>query len=113
MEKETTYSRLFHHFAKPGEKFDEAWVEAFEERIITEGDVVAAHYWDSGSPGAGAGVISIYFFEDLFFSFDGEEFDGPYESLSQAAEASNLLKVTAATERIWMDYKPNSDSEGR
>ena len=78
MEKEIART-LFDHFAKSGKTFDEEWIERFEDMIIEEGEVVGTHSWNSCAPGAGA---------------------GPYEGLSEAAEAVGLLTVTEATERI-------------
>ena len=66
MEKETTYRSLFDSFAKPGEKFDEEWIENFDEIIIEEGEVVGSHSWNSGNPGAGADMTSFIAFEDCF-----------------------------------------------
>ncbi len=83
------YRILFNRFAKLGDTFDEEWIERFEDMIVEEGEVFGTHSWNSGAPGAGA---------------------GPYEGLSEAGEAVGLLTVTEATERIWVDYKVNSNS---
>ena len=55
-------------FAKPGEQFDEEWIDKFDEIIIEEGDVVGTHSWNSGNPGAGAGMTIVYRFRGLFFT---------------------------------------------
>jgi len=99
MEKETAYRRLFDSFAKPGEKFDEEWIDNFDEVIVEEGEVVGSHSWNSGNPGAGAGMTIVYRFRGLFFTNDDFGIDGPYEGFSEAAEAVNLL-----TEEIWVDF---------
>jgi hypothetical protein len=108
VEKETVYRSLFDRFAKAGEKFDEEWIESFDEIIIEEGEVVGSHSWNSGNPGAGAGMTIIYRFKGLFFTDDDFGIDGPYEGFSEAAEAVNLLTVTNTTERIWVDFTVNS-----
>ena len=64
---------------------------------------MATHSWESDNPGAGAGMTLIYRFRGLFFTSDDFGIDGPYEELSEAAEAVDLLTVTETTERIWVD----------
>jgi len=109
MEKEIART-LFDRFAKSGKTFDEEWIERFEDMIIEEGEPVGMHSWNSGAPGAGAGVTCIYRFRGLFFTSTDFGIDGPYKGFSEAAEAVGLLTVTDATERIWVDYKVNSNS---
>ena len=113
MEKEIAYLSLFDRFAKPDEKFDQEWIDNFDEFIIEEGEVVGSHPWNSGNPGAGAGMTIIYRFKGLFFTSDDFGIDGPYEGFNEAAEAVNLLTVTDATEKIWVDFRVNSKSETR
>jgi len=108
VDKEFTYRALFDQYAKPGEKFDEEWIERFDSTIAEEG--VGTHSWNSGNPGAGAGVTYIYLFRGLFFTDTDFGIDGPYEEFTEAAEDVNLLTVTSATERIWVDYKVDPDS---
>ena len=103
--------QLFDQYAKPGEKFDEEWIEGFDEIIIEEGEVVGSHSWESDNPGAGAGITMVYRFRGLFFTSDDFGIDGPYEKFSEAAEAVNLLTVTPTTEEIWVDDSVKSDSE--
>jgi hypothetical protein len=110
VDKVFTYRALFDQYAKPDEKFDEEWIEEFEDAIIENGDVVGTHSWESDNPGAGAGMIFIYRFKGLFFTLTDFGLDGPYEGFSEAAEAVNLLTVTETTDRIWVDYKVNPDS---
>jgi hypothetical protein len=110
MEKEAAYRSLFDSFATPGEKLDEEWVDKFDEIIIEEGEVVASHSWNSGNPGSGAGMTIIYRFKGLFFTSDDFGIGGPYEGFSEAEEAVSLLTVTDTTERIWVDFRVNSNS---
>ena len=111
MDKEIAYRELFNRFAKLGETFDDNWIENFDDIIIEEGEVVATHSWESDNPGAGAGMTSIYSFRGLFFTNTDFELDGPYEGFSEAAEARDLLTVRDTTERIWVDFRANSNSE--
>jgi hypothetical protein len=110
VDNESAYRPLFNRFAQPGDKFDEEWVEEFEDAIIEDGEVVATHSWESDNPGAGAGMTLIYCFQGLFFTSTDFGLDGPYEGFSEAAEAVNLLTVTDTTEKIWVDFRVNSNS---
>jgi hypothetical protein len=113
LDKEIAYRELFNRFAKPGETFDDNWIDTFDDIIIEEGEVVTTHSWESDNPGAGAGMTLIYSFRGLFFTSDDFGIDGSYEGFSEAAEAVNLLAVTETTERIWVDLSVNSDSGTR
>jgi len=110
MEKEIAYRCLFDSFAKSGEKFDDEWIDNFDEIIIEEGEVVGSHSWESDNPGAGAGITMVYRFRGLFFTDTDFGIDGPYEGFTEAAESVCLLTVTSTTERIWVDYKVDPDS---
>src|SRR5271166_4351788 len=92
MEKEIART-LFDRFAKSGETFDVKWIERFEDMIIEEGEVVGTHSWNSGAPGAGAGVTYIYRFRGLFFTSTDFGIDGPYKGFSEAAEDVSLLTL--------------------
>ena len=111
MEKEVVYRSLFDSFAKPGEKFDQEWIDNFDEIIIEEGEVVGTHSWESDNPGSGADMTIIYRFRGLFFTSDDFGIDGPYEGFSEAAEAVDLLTVRNTTEEIWVDDSVKSDCE--
>ena len=113
MDKEAVYRNLFDSFAEPGEKFDEEWIDNFDEIIIEEGQVVASHSWNSGNPGAGAGMTIIYRFRGLFFTDDDFGIGGPYQGFNDAAEAVSLLTVRDTTERIWVDFRVKSKSGTR
>jgi hypothetical protein len=110
MDNEAAYRALFNQFARLDDKFDEEWVEALQDTVIEQSQVVGSHSWESDNPGAGADMILIYRFRGLFFTSTDFGFDGPYEGFSEAAEAVGLLVVTKTTERIWVDYKVNSNS---
>lgn len=113
MENEIACRELFNRFAEPGDEFGEKWIERFQEKIIEEGEVLATLSWESDSPGAGAGMTSIYGFRGLFFTSDDFGLDGPYRGFSEAVEAVNLLTVSETTERIWVDLSVNSKSGTR
>jgi hypothetical protein len=109
VDNESAYRPLFNRFAQPGDKFDEEWVEEFEDAIIEEGEVVATHSWESDNPGAGAGMTLIYRFQGLFFTSTDFGLDRPYVEFSDAAKAVGLLTVRKTTERIWVGYKGMRD----
>ena len=85
MEDETA-NELFRRFSNPGEKLDDDWMEAIEETITDEGEIVASHSWDSGGPGAGAGVDLVYRFRGIFIGSSDLGLDGPFGSLGEAVE---------------------------
>jgi hypothetical protein len=65
---------------------DEPAREYRSSTVRRHGKVVFVHEWDSGGPAAGASQDFVYFYDDRYFSwheYDGE-FDGPFDSLTQA-----------------------------
>ena len=92
---------LFKRFAKPGEQFDDDWLEAFHEKVREEGDLVAQK-GDSGNPGAGAGSDCVYAFQKLFFVDGDLGNDGAYETFSDAADDCMLSEVTETTKKLWV-----------
>jgi hypothetical protein len=58
-------------------------------------------------------MIIIYRFKGLFFTDGDFGIDGPYERFNEAAEAVDLLTVRDTTERIWVDFRVNSNSGTR
>jgi hypothetical protein len=102
---------LFKRLAKPGEQFDEGWIDALHEKVRNEGDLVAKKQWDSANPGAGTGSVEVYAFQDLFFVDDDSGIDVAYETFSDAADDCMLLEVNDTTVRIWVDLNLNSASE--
>jgi hypothetical protein len=59
-------------------------------------------WWDSGGPGAGAGVDTIHKLGNRYFyyCFDAAQMDGPYTSLADAVAGTGLDWVNEATGRI-------------
>ena len=81
--------------------------------VRDEGDLVGANYWDSGDPGAGAGVLSVYRFDELLFVEDDEQTAGPYKTFLEAADAVGLLGVNHATTRIWVESEYRTEARFR
>jgi hypothetical protein len=112
MAREINGRGLFDRFAKPGEKYDEDWTESMQETIRSEGDRVGRNEWDSGGPGAGAGVSYVYLFRDLFFSEDDVGMFGPYKKFLEAAKVVGLLSVSEATTSVWVSSDYRTEAEG-
>jgi hypothetical protein len=102
---------LFDRVAKPSEKYDEDWTESMQETVRGEGVRVGRNEWDSGGPGAGAGVSYVYLFRDLFFSEDDVSMYGPCDTLVEAANAVGLLSANEAATKIWVNSKYRTEAE--
>ncbi len=86
---------------KFGERDTDIWVEVLTDIIFEKGKQVFVHEWDSGGPGAGAGAEVIYRFQDLYWPYsEVEGIYGPTETLEEAMESGDFLKVTSATTAI-------------
>jgi hypothetical protein len=72
--------------------------EGLTERIREQGECVCSIHWDSGAPGSGAGVDSIYKFKDEYWLYSDGDLSGPFEFL---AEAMDGFGITDATESIY------------
>ena len=71
------------------------------EKIIKHGKAVLSYYWDSGGPGAGAGVEQVFCFKERYaVASEYEGSLGPFDSLLQAIEKTNILSISDASERI-------------
>ena len=71
------------------------------DRIIDEGETVYSQSWDSGAPGAGADVESVLKYDGKYWaltSYNGLQ--GPLDSLIEALESEELLRVSGATQQI-------------
>jgi hypothetical protein len=83
---------------KPKDNDEEFSDEELTERVCEEGDWVLSLHWDSGGPGAGAGVESIYKFKNQYWYYSIDNgLSGPFDSLTEALDG---FGVTDATERI-------------
>ena len=79
------------------------WLEDYEEeedewgKIRNEGDLIAEQEWDSGGPGAGAGVVSVYEFEGKYYvDHDAgiDEYETKEEALLQIPENEATVSTT-------------------
>lgn len=75
-------------------------MERQDERIRDEGEVVAEQEWDSGGPGAGAGVSRVIFFKGRYWGEHDAGREGPFESLDDAAWAAGVYHITDATVKV-------------
>jgi hypothetical protein len=100
------WARLAVHATPPhiveGE-FDTARYEDIWDAIRHEGRLVGRQEWDSGGPGAGAGVVDVYLYRGAFYADNDAEAHGPCETFDKAAKAVGLFIETSATKRIWVD----------
>jgi hypothetical protein len=109
--KDLDLADLFARFGRPGEELDDEWAEMIQDAIHDEGELVGRQEWDSGAPGAGAGVVDVYRFRGLFVSENDVGSYGPYESFKEAADAVGLFVQTSATRRIWVHPRFDSGSD--
>jgi hypothetical protein len=80
---------------------DELEGDDIADYIISEGELVFSHEWDSGGPGAGAGVEQVYHWNGQFAIFSADLGNsGPFATLDEALADQDLLMVTSATTRI-------------
>jgi hypothetical protein len=78
--------------------------EALWESIEVEGRLVGRQEWDSGGPGAGAGVVDVYLYRGAFYASDDVDNYGPFKTFVEAAAAVDLFYMTGgATKRIWVE----------
>jgi hypothetical protein len=71
------------------------------EKILEEGKDVAWQEWDSGSPGAGAGKVSIRNYKGNFYVVNDAGISGPYSSKKDALNKSGVQVVNESTVVIW------------
>lgn len=70
-------------------------------KITRQGEVVLSYYWDSGGPGAGAGVEQVFCLEGYYaVASEYEGLLGPFDSLIQAIEETKILSIGDSGERI-------------
>jgi hypothetical protein len=70
------------------------------EVVRKQGECVCTIHWDSGGPGAGADVESIYKFKNEYWYDGWVSPDGPFESFVEAMEAAGGFWITDATQII-------------
>ena len=87
---------------KPNDNDEELSDQELGERISEQGERVFSIHWDSGGPGIGAGVDSIYKFKNQYWNYSfHNEVSGPFHSLTEAMEFPDFFGVTGATECIY------------
>ena len=83
------------------------------DRVLEDGCEVAFQDWDSGGPGAGAGRVSVYLYEDRYYVIDEVPLSGPFGTKREALEYGQVDVETDATEEIWhADETSPSEREG-
>jgi len=88
---------------------DDEFEDEFEF-IKENGELVFSLEWDSGAPGAGAGIESVYRWNNKFVVSSLDDCNpGPFASLENALEANALLNVNAATRRVFSSLLPTND----
>jgi hypothetical protein len=84
------------------------------DQIIDAGECVFEHEWDSGGPGAGAGVERVYRWKGKFaFSSADNGRAGPFNTLDDALEAQDLLRVTDASTSIYCSLLKGDELAGQ
>jgi len=69
--------------------------------IIDRGKIALTHCWDSGGPGAGAGEEQVYRLgEHYAVASEMEAPLGPFQSLHEAIEQTDVLCITDASKSI-------------
>lgn len=83
--------------------FDEdSLAEWFYEGVLMDlGSLEVRVEWDSGGPGAGAGVVSVYGMFGLLFVMDDMGLSGPYDDFEEAIRRHAVYTVNCATTCIW------------
>ena len=94
------------------EEEEEEEEEEFDSSIVIyEGEELLSHHWDSGGPGAGAGVDTLYEYKGKYYvSHDAgiDKFDDPMEAIFH----HDLLGDTDATTSIQISPKLKKMMEG-
>lgn len=80
---------------------DDSSDEDFFDRLLKEGEEVAYQDWDSGGPGAGAGRVSVYRFENRYFGIHDAGLEGPFNTKVEAVAALGIEAINEATVEIW------------
>jgi hypothetical protein len=78
-------------------------VDDFVDRICRHGARVAYQEWDSGAPGIGAGIVSVWEYKGEFWVI-GEDHGplfGPYPTEQDAITGHEIDVINDATVEIW------------
>jgi len=86
----------------PFDEPDELEFEFYESDGLSDlGTVVAYQEWDSGAPGAGAGIVRVYRIEGLYFLDDDIGINGPYADKREPMRLGGVDRVSNATVELW------------
>jgi hypothetical protein len=83
------------------------------ERLIKEGVEVTYQDWDSGGPGAGAGRVSVYRYEDAYYVSHDAGLDGPFGSEAEASESGGVDRINRASVAVWHEGRGFTWRRGR
>ena len=84
------------------EYLDEDYLtEFFHDYIHGHGELVAQLDWDSGGPGAGAGISYVYRAFGALYVSDDFGLSEPYDDYEHAVKHHGIYTVNDATTRIW------------
>ena len=95
------------HAADVDGPFDEEFLEEdslheyFHEYMHSEATLVAQLDWDSGGPGAGAGISYVYRAFGAIYISDDFGLSEPYDDYEHAVRHHGIYTVNDATTRIW------------
>ncbi len=78
------------------------------EAIMTFGSCELTHYWDTGGM-AGGGVSSIYEYQGKYYPIVDGIVLGPYPTLDDAIDQSNMLDVNSATKGLLSSAFPTDE----
>jgi hypothetical protein len=75
------------------------WQDQLED-IVDTGEIAYSLFWDTGGPGGGAGLETIYKYAGLYFGYTSDlELQGPFDSF-EGALTDYFTFVTNAVESI-------------
>lgn len=97
MSKELDYQELFQRVARPGEEFDDDWVEEIQEVMHEEGRTVAREWCPAGITLPSVVVL----FRGLFIASDEVCSYGPFDTFAEAAAAIQF-PFNPETSDIWV-----------
>jgi hypothetical protein len=84
-----------------GDFMEDVLQEFFEDYFHTHAELVAQLDWDSGGPGAGAGISYVYRAFGALYISDDFGLSEPYYDYEHAVRHHGIYTVNGATTRIW------------
>ena len=101
---------LVHPALEYGSEEDVDEDQDLSEIVREQGELLASQEWDSGGPGAGAGVVELYEYDRRYYVFHDagvSEYDDPLEALA----SSGIATETDATTSIWISLELGGEPE--